>query len=106
MDTFVRIAATTLSLTPAVFRATRASVDVSYVPGDELTAAATTSSERPAFTILMTPSLFRVCWAMSREPTAKNNNETKLFHIRTSPYLFKAEPSCFGKRHHHQPPAS
>src|SRR4051812_44010440 len=87
-------ATTILSPAPAALSATSASAEVSYVPGEELIAAAMTSSESPALIILMTPSLFSVCWAVSREPIARNTTARKLFRIHLS-LPFKGRANCF-----------
>jgi hypothetical protein len=51
------MAETTLSLTPALFRAIMPSGDVSYIPGVVLMVETIRSSDNPAFTNLMTASL-------------------------------------------------
>src|SRR5262252_5202763 len=63
----VTIAAITLSLAPADFRAISPPAVVSYAPGEELMVETIKSSERPALQSLMIESLFIVSAAMSRE---------------------------------------
>jgi hypothetical protein len=85
-DALVTRAVTTLPLTPAALSATRPSVDVSNPPGaDPLIAAITTSSDNPAFTILMTPSLFSVCAESIEASTRKN--PARIVFLMTSTYL-------------------